>query len=66
MNWDQIAGNWKQLKGAVQERWGKLTDDDVDIMNGKRDIILGKIRERYGIAHEEAEKDLKDWEASLK
>ncbi len=66
MNWDQIAGNWKQIKGVVREKWGKLTDDDVDVIAGKRDILLGKIQERHGIAREEAEKQLKDWEASLK
>ena len=66
MNWDQIAGNWKQVKGAVRQKWGKLTDDDVDVIAGKRDILLGKIQERHGIAREEAEKELKDWEASLK
>lgn len=66
MNWDQIAGNWKQVKGVVREKWGKLTDDDVDIIAGKRDILLGKIQERQGIARDEAEKELKDWEASLK
>ncbi|MFZ2444862.1 MAG: CsbD family protein [Syntrophobacteraceae bacterium] len=66
MNWDQIAGNWKQVKGVVREKWGKLTDDDVDVIAGKRDILLGKIQEKYGAAREEAEKDLKAWEASLK
>jgi uncharacterized protein YjbJ (UPF0337 family) len=66
MNWDQIAGNWKQVKGVVRERWGKLTDDDVDIIAGKRDILLGKIQEKHGIAREEAEKELKAWEDSLK
>ena len=66
MNWDQIAGNWKQVKGVVRERWGKLTDDDVDLIAGKRDILLGKIQEKHGVAREEAEKDLKAWEASLK
>jgi len=66
MNWDQIAGNWKQVKGVVRERWGKLTDDDVDVIAGKRDILLGKIQEKHGIAREEAEKQLKDFEASLK
>ena len=66
MNWDQIAGNWKQVKGVVKEKWGKLTDDDVDVIAGKRDILLGKIQERHGLAREEAEKQLKDWEASLK
>ncbi len=66
MNWDQIAGNWKQVKGAVRQKWGKLTDDDVDVIAGKRDILLGKIQERHGIAREEAEKELKTWEDSLK
>ena len=66
MNWDQIAGNWKQVKGVVRERWGKLTDDDVDVIAGKRDILLGKIQEKHGVAREVAEKELKDFEASLK
>jgi uncharacterized protein YjbJ (UPF0337 family) len=66
MNWDQIAGNWKQVKGAVRKKWGKLTDDDVDVIAGKRDILLGKIQERHGIAREDAEKELKAWEDSLK
>jgi len=66
MNWDQIEGNWKQIKGVVKERWGKLTDDDVDVIAGKRDILLGKIQEKHGIAREEAEKELKAFEASLK
>ena len=66
MNWDQIAGNWKQIKGVVREKWGKLTDDDIDVIAGKRDILLGKIQEKHGIAREEAEKELKAWEDSLK
>lgn len=66
MNWDQIAGNWKQVKGAAKERWGKLTDDDVDVIAGNRDILLGKIQERHGIAQEKAEKEIKDWELALK
>jgi uncharacterized protein YjbJ (UPF0337 family) len=66
MNWDQIEGNWKQVKGVVKKKWGKLTDDDVDVIAGKRDILLGKIQERHGIAREEAEKELKAWEDSLK
>ncbi len=66
MNWDQIAGNWKQIKGVVREKWGKLTDDDVDVIAGRRDILLSKIQEKHGIAREEAEKQLKAWEDSLK
>ncbi len=59
MNWDQVAGNWKQLKGQVKEKWGKLTDDDLDVVAGKRDQLVGKIQERYGITKEEAEKEFK-------
>ncbi len=66
MNWDQIAGNWKQIKGVVREKWGKLTDDDIDVIAGRREILLGKIQEKHGIAREEAEKQLKAWEDSLK
>lgn len=66
MNWDQIKGNWKQVKGVVRERWGKLTDDDVDVIAGKRDVLLGKIQEKHGIAREEAETEVKAWEDSLK
>ena len=56
MNWDQVAGNWKQFKGHVREKWGKLTDDDLDVVAGKRDQLIGKIQERYGITKEEAER----------
>jgi len=61
MNWDQIEGNWKQFKGNVVESWGKLTDDDVDRMNGNRMELVGKIQERYGVAKEEAERQVDDW-----
>jgi len=61
MNWDQVEGNWKQFTGKVRERWGRLTDDDVDQIGGKRDQLLGKIQERYGVTKEEAEKQLKDF-----
>ena len=61
MNSDQLQGKWKQMKGAVKERWGKLTDDDVDIIHGQRDQLIGRIQERYGIAKEEAQKQVDDW-----
>jgi uncharacterized protein YjbJ (UPF0337 family) len=63
MNWEQIEGRWKQLKGAVKQRWGKLTDDDLEVIAGKRDELLGKLQERYGITKEEAEKQLVQWSA---
>jgi uncharacterized protein YjbJ (UPF0337 family) len=58
MNWDQIEGNWKKVRGKAQETWGKLTDDDLDVVEGKRDQLAGKIQERYGVAKEEAERQV--------
>ncbi len=62
MNEDRVAGNWKQITGKVKEQWGKLTDDDMDVIAGKRDQLLGRIQERHGIAKDEAEKQVKSWE----
>ena len=62
MNEDTIAGNWKQFKGKVKEQWGKLTDDDLDVIAGKRDQLLGKLQERHGLARDAAEEQLKGWE----
>jgi len=62
MNWDRISGNWKQMKGALRERWGKLTDDELDQLAGHRDQLVGKIQERYGCAKDDAEKQVKEWE----
>ena len=62
MNEDRIEGNWTQFKGKVQEQWGKLTDDDLDIIAGKRDQLLGRIQERHGIAKDEAENQLSDFQ----
>ncbi|MDX2178970.1 MAG: CsbD family protein [Bryobacteraceae bacterium] len=65
MNWEQLEGNWMQAKGKIKEKWGKLTDDDLTVAAGKRDILAGKIQERYGMAKEQAEKEvdlfLKEW-----
>lgn len=61
MNEDRIEGNWLQFKGKVKEQWGKLTDDDLDVIAGKRDQLLGKIQERHGITKEEAEKQFTEW-----
>ncbi len=62
MNEDTISGNWKQFKGKVKEAWGKLTDDDLDVIAGKRDQMVGKMQERYGIAKDEAERQVSEWE----
>ena len=61
MNWDQIEGKWKQMKGSVKQKWGKLTDDDLDVIAGKQDQLAGKIQERYGITKEEAAKQIREW-----
>jgi uncharacterized protein YjbJ (UPF0337 family) len=65
MNWDQIAGNWKQAKGNVKEKWGQLTDNDLTTINGKRDQLVGHVQERYGIAKDEAERQVKEWEKTM-
>jgi uncharacterized protein YjbJ (UPF0337 family) len=66
MNWDRIEGNWKQLKGKAKARWGKLTDDQFDVIAGKREQLVGRIQEKYGIAKEDAEKQVDLFAASLK
>lgn len=62
MNWDIIEGNWKQAVGKAKAQWGKLTDDDLDTVAGRRDQLAGKIQERYGIAKDEAEQQLAAWQ----
>jgi len=64
MNWDRIEGQWKQLTGKVQVQWGKLTDDDIDVVAGRRDQLAGKLQERYGLAKDEAESQIASWERS--
>jgi uncharacterized protein YjbJ (UPF0337 family) len=61
MNWDQVEGKWKQMKGAVKEKWGKLTDDDLDRIAGKRDRLAGRLQECYGLHKELAEKQCDEW-----
>jgi uncharacterized protein YjbJ (UPF0337 family) len=61
MNTDQMSGKWKQMKGAAKQQWGKLTDDDLEVIAGKRESLVGKLQERYGMAKEEAQKKADDW-----
>jgi uncharacterized protein YjbJ (UPF0337 family) len=65
MNWDRVEGNWKQFAGKVKEKWGKLTDDDITVINGKQDQLVGRIQERYGVAKDEAEKQVRTWAGGL-
>lgn len=62
MNWEQIQGNWKQVVGQAKERWGKLTDDDLNVVAGRRDQLAGLIEQRYGVLKEEAERQLSEWQ----
>jgi len=63
MNSDQLKGKWKQVKGSVKERWGKLTDDDLDVIDGQSEQLIGVIQERYGVAREAAQKQVDEWNA---
>lgn len=65
MNWDQMEGKWKQMTGSVRTRWGKLTDSDIEMIKGKKDQLVGKIQERYGIRKEEAQKQVDDWNRTM-
>jgi uncharacterized protein YjbJ (UPF0337 family) len=66
MNWDEIEGNWTQFKGKVRSQWGKLTDDDIEVINGKRTELLGVLQKRYGHAKELAEREIDRWTKQLK
>lgn len=61
MNWDRIEGKWKQSAGKIKEKWGKLTDDDLTVINGKKDQLVGKIQERYGIAKDAAQEQVDEF-----
>uniref|UniRef100_Q07JQ5 CsbD family protein n=1 Tax=Rhodopseudomonas palustris (strain BisA53) TaxID=316055 RepID=Q07JQ5_RHOP5 len=65
LNWDEVAGRWKQFTGKAQQRWGKLTDDDLAVATGRRDELIGKIQERYGISKDEANRQVDSWIKSL-
>ena len=58
MNWDVIEGNWKQLKGKIRQKWGKFTDSDLETIAGKKDQLLGRLQKDYGLAKDQAEKEL--------
>jgi uncharacterized protein YjbJ (UPF0337 family) len=65
MNWDQMKGKWTQMKGSVKTRWGKLTDDDLEVISGQKDQLVGRIQERYGIRKEEAQNQVDEWGRSF-
>ncbi len=63
MNWDQIEGNWRQVKGQIQAQWGKLTDDELDRINGSREEMVGRLQELYGLSRERAQEEIDSWMA---
>ncbi|KRF02100.1 hypothetical protein ASG87_11500 [Frateuria sp. Soil773] len=66
MNEDTIKGQWKQLSGSIRKQWGKLTDDDLTVAEGNAEYLAGKVQERYGVARDEAERQVRDFERSLR
>ena len=66
MNWDQLGGKWQQMKGSIKQQWGKLTDDDLDYIDGTRDRLIGRLQEKYGVTKEEAEMQADRWFATQK
>ena len=65
MNWDRVEGNWKEFKGQVQQKWGKLTSDDLDVIEGQRMQLSGRLQRRYGVAKDEAERQIDSWLKSV-
>jgi len=61
MNWDQVEGKWKQMKGSLKSKWADFTDDDLDYINGQQEKLVGRMQERYGIAKEEAQRRADEW-----
>lgn len=62
MNWDQIKGNWTEMKGKLRAKWGDLNDDDLEIIQGNRDQLIGRLQQRYGMEKERAEREVSEWE----
>jgi uncharacterized protein YjbJ (UPF0337 family) len=65
MNWDRVEGNWKEFKGKAQQKWGKLTNDDLDVIEGKRQELAGRLQQHYGVAQDEAERQIDTWLKSV-
>ena len=61
MDWNQVEGKWREIKGKVRSKWGKLTDDDLDVVAGKKDALLGRLQQRYGYKRDQAEKEVDTW-----
>jgi uncharacterized protein YjbJ (UPF0337 family) len=66
MNWDQIQGKWLEMKGQVKQRWGKLTDQDLSVIDGKRDVLAGKLLGLYGTTKEQVDKEIAEFEKTCR
>ena len=66
MNWDLIEGNWKEYKGEIKQRWSKLTDEQLELIAGKREHLAGKIQVMYGLGKDEVEHQLSSWQSNQK
>lgn len=64
MNWEALKGNWTQLRGRIRMQWGRLTDDQLDVIEGRREMLLGKLQEAYGMTEQQAEQQVSAWENS--
>jgi len=65
MNWEQVQGKWSQMKGDLRQKWGKLTDDDLEVIAGSKDKLMGRLQERYGIAKDEAMRQIDTWATTV-
>ena len=65
MNWQQVEGKWKEFKGQAKQRWGRLTDDDLDVIDGKREELVGRLQTHYAKSRDEVERDVDDWQNSI-
>jgi len=61
MNWDKIEGQWTEMKGRIKSKWAKLTDDDMSLIDGKKDMLVGRLQQRYGMEKDEAEREVDRW-----
>lgn len=66
MNWDQVGGNWKEIKGKLQQKWGELTDSDIEAIQGKKDELVGRLQKKYGYTKDQAEKEVDQFNTELK
>jgi uncharacterized protein YjbJ (UPF0337 family) len=65
MSWDQLQSKWTQMRGALRHRWGRLTEDDLDVINGQRDIFISRVQERYSVDRQEALQRIEEWLRTL-